>query len=106
MKRLVFALCLVLTAATTNACGHTAPAAAPDGRTLAKVEPLITRDLTPALALARLGAPDEQTGSGLIILKYRVDAGRTVWLSFPGFAPIIAASVEDQNGTRRALILR
>jgi hypothetical protein len=109
MRRIVFALGLVLTAAATTACGHSSSAPEEQklsGRTLARIEPLITRDLTPELARARIGVPDEEPGSGLIIYKYRVDAGRTVWLSFPGFAPIISARLEEADGTGRTLTIR
>ena len=109
MRRFVFALGLALTA-TTAACGNNSSTAATETkaseRTLARVEPLITKDLTPALARTRIGVPDEETGSGLIIYLYRVDRGRTVWLSFPGFRPIIAARLQEANGTMSDLTLR
>jgi hypothetical protein len=110
MRRIVFALGLALTAAASTACGHSSSSAPDgqmvDGRTLARLEPLITKDLTPELARARIGVPDEEPGSGLIIFKYRVDGGRTVWLSFPGFAPIISARLEEADGTSRTLTIR
>ena len=110
MRRIVFTLGLVLTAAATTACGKSSSSAPSeqnvDGRTLARIEPLITKDLTPALARVRIGVPDEELGSGLIIYVYRVDAGRAVWLSFPGYVPIISARLENADGTTRDLTLR
>jgi len=107
MRRFVFALGLAL---TTAACGNSSTssteAKVAAERTLARIEPLITKDLTPELARTRIGVPDEEPGSGLIIYKYRVDGGRTVWLSFPGFQPIIAAALEEANGARRELTIR
>jgi len=104
MRRFVYALGLVLTAAATTACGNSS--AAPDGRTLSHIEPLITKDLTPALARERIGKPDEEQGSGLILFVYRLDAGRTLWLSFPGYMPIAGARLVEANGTSRDLTLR
>jgi hypothetical protein len=107
MRRIVFALGLAL---TTAGCGRSSTSATEANlaaeRTLASVEPLITKDLTPDLARKRIGVPDEEPGSGLIIYKYRVDGGRAVWLSFPGFEPIIAARLENADGTMRDLTVR
>ena len=75
-------------------------------RSLTSVEPLLTRDLTPATARARIGAPDEETGSGLIIYKYRLEGNQTLWLGFPGYAAITYAQVERADGTRSTLPLR
>jgi hypothetical protein len=58
------------------------------------------------MARARLGAPDEETGSGLIIYKYRLSGNRTLWLGFPGYAPITYAQLEAPDGTRSTLTLR
>ena len=75
-------------------------------RTLASMSPGITRDLTPALARERFGAPDLETGSGLIIYKYAVESGDTLALAFPGYAPITYAQRLGVNGTRVQLPLR
>jgi hypothetical protein len=110
MRRFVSALGLALAAVASAACGNSSTSATEAkvaaGRTLASVEPLITKDLTPELARRRIGVPDAEPGSGLIIYVYRVDGGRKVWLSFPGFQPIIAAGLEEANGTRRELTIR
>jgi hypothetical protein len=101
MRRILFALCLVV----TTACNR-GPMTSVQERQLSSIEPSLTRDLTPTSARARLGAPDEVTGSGLIIYKYRVDGGRTVWLAFPGEAPISYAKLENRDGTVTDLALR
>ena len=74
-------------------------------RTLDAFSPLLTRDLTPSLARRRFGAPDIETGSGLMIHGYRLDGGRTLWLGFPGEAPLVYAQLEERDGSRRVLPL-
>ncbi|HUQ82491.1 MAG TPA: hypothetical protein VM076_15185 [Gemmatimonadaceae bacterium] len=110
MKRFAFALSLALTAVATAACGNSSTSATEAklvvDRTLARIEPLITKDLTPELARTRIGVPDAEPGSGLIIYVYRVDGGRKVWLSFPGFRPIVSARLEEADGTVRELTIR
>lgn len=105
MRRILFVLCLVVTSASTGACNR-GPMTSVQERQLSSIEPKLTRDLTPTSARAKLGAPDEVTGSGLIIYKYRVDGGRTVWLAFPGEAPISYAKLEARDGTVTELALR
>jgi hypothetical protein len=83
-------------AACTSASSD--PAAAPGPRTVASMVPKLTRSLTPAGAESAFGKPDEITGSGLLIYVYRAEAGRRVFLSFPGFAPIVAARAVDASG--------
>ena len=75
-------------------------------RSLESVRAHLTRDLTPASARARLGAPDEETGSGLIIYKYRLAGNQTLWLGFPGYAPISYAQLVAADGTRANIPLR
>jgi hypothetical protein len=110
MRRFVYALGLVLTAAVTTACGNNSSSGPEamklDARTLARIEPLITKDLTPQLARTRIGVPDEEPGSGLIIYVYNLDAGRKLWLSFPGYEPIISARLVNADGTTRDLTPR
>ena len=86
------------------ACGQGA-ANSPPARTLDAVSPALTRDLTPASARRRLGAPDVETGSGLMIHGYRLEGGRTLWLAVPGEAPIVYAQLEERDGSRRLLPL-
>jgi hypothetical protein len=69
-------------------------------------QPYLTTDLTPAFARARFGTPDEQTGSGLRIYVYRLEAGKQLWLGFPGDAPIVYAKVKAADGTVIDLPLR
>lgn len=107
MRRFLFALCVVLTTAATQACrGNSTPTSAPEARTLAAFQPFLTRALTPAAVRAQFGAPDEVTRSGLLIYKYRVDGGRTLWLGFPGEAPIVYAKLEGKDGTVTDLALQ
>ena len=80
--------------------------AAASGSALEAVSRHLTRDLTPALARGRLGPPDVETGSGLIIYKYRLQSGDTLALGFPGHAPITYAQLLGANGTRTSLPLR
>lgn len=94
---------LLLGAAACDADEQGAPAPA---RTFDAFAPLLTRDLTPSLARRRLGAPDVETGSGLMIYGYRLDDGRTLWLGFPGERPILYAQLEETEGSRRVLPLR
>ena len=88
------------------ACGPGSAGAPAPARTYEAFTPLLTRDLTPSVARRRLGAPDVETGSGLMIYGYRLDSGRTLWLGFPGERPILYAQLEDADGSRRVLPLR
>jgi hypothetical protein len=90
------AVALPLLIAACNSSSN--PAAAPAPRTVASMLPKLTRSLTPAGAEAAFGAPDERTGSGLIIYVYRAEQGRKVYLGFPGFAAIIYARAVDVSG--------
>lgn len=108
MRRAVFALSLMVTAAVSSACsrGPTSSTSAREERPLATFEPYLTRQLTPSAARAQFGAPDAVAGSGLLIYKYGVDGGRTLWLGFPGFAPITYAKLEAPDGSMTDLALR
>jgi hypothetical protein len=105
MRRVLFALALAIAAAPTTACTK-APTSSREERTLSAFQPYLTRTLTPATARAQFGAPDEIVGSGLLIYKYRVDAGRTRWLGFPGEAAIAYARLEAKDGTFTDLTLQ
>ena len=100
------AIVLLLALATATGCRAGALGQPESPRTLESVLPHLTSDLTPATAREKLGAPDEETGSGLIIYKYRLTEGRTLLLGFPGYRPITYAQVEDRNGNRTVLGLR
>jgi hypothetical protein len=100
----MLALCLVVAALSGGACGRN-PTSFREDRPLAVFQPYLTRQLTPASARAQFGAPDEETGSGLLIYKYRVEGGRTLWLGFPGFAAITYARLEAKDGTLTDLAL-
>jgi len=105
LRYFVASLLIVFATAVAGCRGDTMREAEPT-RSLASVEPLLTRDLTPATARARIGAPDEETGSGLIIYKYRLAGNQTLWLGFPGYSAITYAQVERADGTRSTLTLR
>jgi hypothetical protein len=105
VRRILFVLCLALAAASTEACNR-GPTTSVQERRLSAMEPNLTRDLTPTSARTKFGAPDEVTGSGLIIYKYRVDGGRTLWLGFPGEAAISYARLEAKDGSFTDLPLR
>ena len=105
MRRILFALSLAVAGTSVAACNR-GPTTAVQERQLSAIEPNLTRDLTPTSARAKLGAPDEITGSGLIIYKYRVDGGRTLWLGFPGEAAISYARLESKDGSFSDLTLR
>jgi hypothetical protein len=105
MRQIVFALCLSIASVSSQACSGT-PTSSREQRPLSSFRPYLTRALTPASARTQLGSPDEVTGSGLIIYKYRVDGGRTLWLGFPGEAPIAYARLESKDGTFSDLSLR
>lgn len=94
---LPFALALLLLAAACAPGGSASDPRPP--RTLEQVRAVLAKDLTPAAARARLGEPDEILGSGLLILRYRIDGGRSVLLGFPGEAPLLYARVDDGRGT-------
>jgi hypothetical protein len=91
---LLFAAC---TKSTTD------PVAVP--LTVANMLPRLSRSLTPAAAEATFGKPNETPGSGLIIYVYDVEAGKKVYLGFPGFAPITYARLVDANGASQELPL-
>ncbi len=86
--------------------GDTRDTPTPKARTLDTMSPQLTRDLTPALARERFGAPDVETGSGLIIYKYALEGGDTLMLGFPGFAPITYAQRIGANGALVPITLR
>jgi hypothetical protein len=86
--------------------GASDPTSASDSRTVASMLPKLTHSLTPAGAEAAFGKPDETLGSGLIIYMYRAEAGKKVYLGFPGFAPIIYAKAVDATGGETDLLLK
>lgn len=105
MRRILFALCLGIAVASNEACTR-APTSSRHERLLTAFQPYLTRTLTPAIARSQFGNPDEITGSGLLIYKYRLGGGQTLWLGFPGNAPIIYARLESKDGAFSDLPLR
>ena len=110
MKRILFGLCLVVAVLPSQSCGR--KSASPtsstprDERPLSAFQPYLTRSLTPAAARAQFGPPNEITGSGLIIYKYKVEGSRTLWLGFPGEAAISYAKLERKDGQFTDLALQ
>ena len=105
MRRILFALCLGVAFPSIVACSRS-PTSSRSERSLSAFQPYLTRTLTPAAARSQFGSPDEVTGSGLLIYKYRLSGGPTLWLGFPGEAAIIYARLETENGTFSDIPLR
>jgi hypothetical protein len=106
LRSLVLALTLGAVAPLVACNRSSDPTSASEARTVASMLPKLTRSLTPAAAEAAFGAPDERAGSGLLILVYRAEQGKKVYLGFPGFAPIIYAKAVDASGGETELPLR
>ena len=100
MRRFLVALAF---AAAFVSVGCSSDPSAPD--TVAEVRSLITADLTPAIAEKRIGKPDAVEGSGLLIYRYNLQEGAILRLSFPGYLPIVAASITYRNGTQENLTI-
>ena len=105
MRPILLALCLGAAVASSSACTR-APTSSRSERSLSAFQPYLTHTLTPAVARSQFGSPDEVTGSGLLIYKYRLGGGPTLWLGFPGEAPIIYARLESNDGSFSDLPLR
>jgi len=105
-RTITLALTLLVAACSNGAPIPVDPVVVTAERTVASMLPRLSRSLTPAIAEATFGKPDETTGSGLLIYVYRVEAGKRVFLSFPGFAPIMGARVQDDTGASQELPLR
>ena len=108
MRRLalLFALACVLSMGAWS-CQRAASPSSPDPVSgLTRFEPYLNAQLTPAIARARFGQPDEETGSGLRIYIYKLNDGRRLWLGFPGDAPITYARIEGTDGVFTDLPLR
>ena len=105
-RTIALALSLLVAACSNGAPIPVDPVVVTGQRTVASMLPKLTRSLTPAIAEATFGKPNEITGSGLLIYVYDVEAGKRVFLSFPGFAPIMSASVRESTGASQALPLR
>lgn len=106
LRSLALVLALGAAAPVAGCNGSSDPTSASESRTVASMLPKLTRSLTPAGAEAAFGKPDETQGSGLIIYVYRAEAGKKVYLGFPGFAPIIYAKAVDASGGATDLALK
>ena len=70
-----------------------------ENRTVASMQPYITRSLTPQQAVDRWGAPNGSSNAGVIVLIYNVDNGQKVSLGFPSLEGTIEfARVTDRAG--------
>ena len=107
MRSVLLVLSFAIGAVSPQSCVR-APveAARTAGRRLEDFTPLLTVDLTPALARERFGAPAEETGSGLRIYIYRLADSREIWLGFPGDRPIVYAKLRAADGSTTDLPLR
>jgi hypothetical protein len=68
-------------------------------RTLASMQPSITRSLTPQGAVDTFGNPNSRSTSGEVVLIYNVEDSKKVSLGFPSVAgQIIFARLSDKSG--------
>jgi hypothetical protein len=105
-RTIALALSLLVAACSNGAPIPVDPVVVTGQRTVASMLPNLTRSLTPAIAETTYGKPDEITGSGLLIYVYNVESGKRVFLSFPGFAPIMAARLQESTGASQELPLK
>lgn len=68
------------------------------------VEALATGGRSFGKLCARLGPPDWETGSGLIIMIYELDDGSEVWLGFGGLQSLNYAFQVAPDGQRTDLL--
>ena len=106
LRSTALALTLLVAACSNGAPIPVDPVVVTGQRTVASMLPKLSRSLTPAIAETTFGKPDETTGSGLLIYVYHAEAGKRVFLSFPGFAPIMSARVQESTGASQELPLR
>ena len=82
MRRIVFALCLVFAAASSEACSRK-PTSPREDPALSVFVPYLTRTLTPSAARTQFGAPERRDGQWAVDLQVpgrrRTDA--LAWLS-------------------------
>ena len=68
-------------------------------RTLASMQPYITRSLTARKAQEQFGNPNAKTTAGEIVLVYNVEDSKKVSLGFPSLdGQIIFARLSDKTG--------
>ena len=103
---LLLALACAVLAGGWSCRQPTSPGPLDQSSALTKFEPYLNSQLTPAIARARFGPPDEETGSGLRIFIYKLTDGRRLWLGFPGEAPITYARIEGVDGVFTDVPLR
>jgi hypothetical protein len=75
-----------------------------DPRTVASMQPYITRSLTPQAAVDRWGSPNSRATVGEVVLTYNVENASKVSLGFPSLdATITFARVTDRTGASTEL---
>ena len=68
-------------------------------RTLASMQPFITKSLTAPVAELTFGRPDGGEGGAQVLFIYNIEEGRKVNLRFPNQTdPISSAWVQEKNG--------
>jgi len=75
------------------------PTNATEFRTLASMQPYITKTLTVQKAQEQFGNPNARTTAGEIVLVYNVEDSKKVNLGFPSLAgQILFARLSDKSG--------
>jgi hypothetical protein len=75
-----------------------------ENRTVASMQPYITRSLTPQQAVDRWGVPNSRSIVGEVVLTYNVENASKVSLGFPSLDATIAfARVTDRTGASTEL---
>ena len=78
---------------------HSRAAYRPDSAAVARMQPYITKSLTPQQAVDRWGSPNGSSGAGVVVLIYNVDNGQKVSLGFPSLDGTIQfARVTSRTG--------
>ena len=82
------------------------PTNATEFRTLASMQPYITKALTVQKAQEQFGNPNAKTTAGEIVLVYNVEDSKKVNLGFPSLeGPILFARLSDKTGASSDLTI-
>ena len=94
---IAFPFLLVSCKGTENIQGT--PSSTLENRTVANMQPYITKSLTPQLALDRWGSPNSRSTAGEVVFVYNVEGSKKVSLGFPSLTgEILFARVSDLSG--------
>ena len=89
---------------TENIVGS--PSQLTEFRTLASMQPYITKSLTQKTALETFGNPNAKTTAGEIVLVYNVENEKKVNLGFPSLeGQIVFARLSDKTGASTDLTI-